>query len=618
MEISSTKLKFLNELGIDINNIPEEFYKNNLVYSEIVSKDEKEFIYDAKDFIMPFSMKDVCGTDHIDYNNMSFLESFLKTKRGDENINEYFYNQKYYTETLRQPNQSSEYANHDTPIELARLSDGSCYVLGGNNRIALMMMMYLKDISDAKTDEEKEEIAKKHTYYAKVKSLPKDREVFNALLLLKDKMVDNIKFIGVNPDDYHYLINFNGEETEINNKEELLNLLFKIYDIKDIKDSIILYETLFLIISNYNEYIGKGQTEKINLLSKIIPDIEEIKNKFLELRRITVSRNVFDIVDISKLNYSNLKNYLIEIINVEQNKRDEEVLEKLEEEFKNCNNIDDLIRVVNKIDNINSDFKDKINEYFPDYLLISNYIKNNDVILPEDFFEINNSYSEIYNSILKIIIEDKEKELASSNEKLMELENKKQELLLERNVVTNFIICEELVHKTEGLNNNLNEITDNLLIEEEKISDIESKIDKKRIEVKNIDNKNFIIKLFKAKVLKTLNDELEELEKEKNNTINGIENINKDKEKLVLEKEQVISELYKLLGQNIELDKLKDLFLYCVQQNFTVEGLDNLIEDVNLSIRNLDVEGKETYLNELISKYQLINNNELENNKSFN
>ena len=133
MEISKIKLEFLEKIEIDINNLPSEFKKMNQGFNSLFSREEQTFVYSndyTARFVLPFRMKEICGTTHPDYEDMIFLESFLKTKRGDDNIRKFYSNPNYYTETLKQKDQSKKTASHDTPLELYRLSDGRCVVKG--------------------------------------------------------------------------------------------------------------------------------------------------------------------------------------------------------------------------------------------------------------------------------------------------------------------------------------------------------------------------------------------------------------------------------------------------------------------------------------------------------
>ena len=148
-----------------------------------------------------------------------------------------------------------------------------------------MMMLYLSELSKAKTDEEKEQINKKYTFYAEVRSLPRNKDVCNTIFLLRDNFGDKIKFkfVGNNSDDCHYNIEVEGKTFEVKSVDELKSFLFKMYELKT-TSSFDLNESIIAIISAYNNAVSLNNQDKIKLLKEICPDIEQIKKLFLSLR----------------------------------------------------------------------------------------------------------------------------------------------------------------------------------------------------------------------------------------------------------------------------------------------------------------------------------------------
>jgi len=311
-EISQTKEKFLKHVGIDINNLPPEFNKISKSYDSELTTEEKDFLFSdsyTKTFVLPFSMKDIVGTSHPSYENITFLEAFIKSKRGDENISKFYSNPAYYSETLKRVDQTS--AIHDTPIELNRDSVGNCYIRGGNNRINLLMMTYLKELSECKTEEDKEKVNEKYTFYAEIRSLPKNKDVNNSIFMLKEIYKDNIKFsfIGNSPDDCHFLVQLDEQQIEIKSVEELKSVLHQTYSLEGL-NAVQLYSKLVTLISDYNHFKGQENVGKLKLLNEICPEIEEIKDLFLNIRLMNNSYTVFEDYDLSSINYSNLKQFL--------------------------------------------------------------------------------------------------------------------------------------------------------------------------------------------------------------------------------------------------------------------------------------------------------------------
>lgn len=323
MEISAVKKQFLESLGLDLNDLPEEFNRVAKSYSFSLTKEEQDFLFSdryTKEFILPFSMKDIVGTKHPDYEDKPFLEVFIKTARGDENIIKCNNNPSYYEITLKQPDQSFKTALHDTPIELNRDSEGKCYIIGGNNRLSILMIKYLTELSKCKTDEEKEVLNSKYTFYAEIRSLPKNKEVYNIIFLLKNFFKDSIifSFKGLNPDDCHYEVYLNDKVLEIKSIDQLKLLLFEAYNLSNSNTSEVLHDKLSSLIATYiNE---RNNETKMKLLLEMCPNIEVIKDRFITLRSLNFSTSVFEGLDLTKINYSNIEDILNDLIFKENQK----------------------------------------------------------------------------------------------------------------------------------------------------------------------------------------------------------------------------------------------------------------------------------------------------------
>lgn len=321
MEISEIKKGFLEKLGIDINNLPEEFNRITASYSDSLTREERDFLFSdsyTKEFVLPFKMKDIVGTNHPDYQNKTFFEAFIASARGDENIKKFYSNPNYYSETLKQPDQSFKTALHDTPIELSRDAEGNCYIIGGNNRLNLLMMKYLAKLSVCKTEEEREILDNEYTFYAEIRALPQNRDVNNTIFLLKNFFKDNIKFTfkGENPDDCHYEITLNDQLIEVKSVDQLKLLLREAYNLSNSFTPAAMHQKLYDLIY---AYINENNEIKRKLFLEICPNLELIKDQFLALRRINISANVFEGIDLSEVNYSNLSDILSErIIKEEQ------------------------------------------------------------------------------------------------------------------------------------------------------------------------------------------------------------------------------------------------------------------------------------------------------------
>ncbi len=100
--LTPARKRFFEELGIlDDNDIPESFFDIIQSYSDNFSESERFCINDyniafcSKAF---FSLRDVIGTNHDRYANKTWIEAFLDLDRGEEILELYFNNPKYYDE----------------------------------------------------------------------------------------------------------------------------------------------------------------------------------------------------------------------------------------------------------------------------------------------------------------------------------------------------------------------------------------------------------------------------------------------------------------------------------------------------------------------------------------
>ena len=72
-------------------------------------------------------------------------------------------------------------------------SNGKFYIKGGNNRLSLMMVKYLSELSKAKTDEEREKIDEKYTFVGQINPIPKDRDIMHMINMLRNRYAKQIQ-----------------------------------------------------------------------------------------------------------------------------------------------------------------------------------------------------------------------------------------------------------------------------------------------------------------------------------------------------------------------------------------------------------------------------------------
>lgn len=139
-KLSPTKKKFLNLLGIySDDDFPKEFYdvikstRDEITESEIFCVDDYRKCCCNNEYL-DFSR--LVGTDHDRYAGKSWIEAFSDLARGDENIELFFHNPKYYL------NKSED------DIDMGVIEKDKEYFIysrcgGGNNRLIMMKIFYL-------------------------------------------------------------------------------------------------------------------------------------------------------------------------------------------------------------------------------------------------------------------------------------------------------------------------------------------------------------------------------------------------------------------------------------------------------------------------------------------
>ena len=278
-EISDEKRKYLESIGIDIDNLPDGFEQICTSIDQEYSPDMQSFAksYAAEVSIKRFRLEDIIGTAHPDYYNKSWIDFFLATKRGDNIVKKFNGNPEYYSEFLKQPNQDNSVV-HDTMLELYE-NDGKFIIKGGNNRIAFIMMQYLKEMSEAKSDEEKQAVNEKYTFYGEVRTLPRDKDFIPLVLYLGDKFDYRVRYGGK---DGQYRCEKNGKTLILSSKEEMVdfireNIFGEISDSTQIMRAIQDFSTQPKLPPNVKNEIIPNYVEIIRTYRSLSKDIDERK-----------------------------------------------------------------------------------------------------------------------------------------------------------------------------------------------------------------------------------------------------------------------------------------------------------------------------------------------------
>lgn len=325
-EIEKEKKKFLESIGIDIDNLPPEFEKHSDTIQSTLSSEEIKFLEDeglTGRYKKAFSLKDLVGTIHPDYTDKTWLEAFLLSKRGKNAVEEYFKNPEYYSKDLKQLDQSS--LRHETPIELYE-SDGKFFINGGNNRLSLIMMKYLAEMSKAQTNEERAQIDKDYTFIAEVQPTPKDKDIMYMLNMLKENYGKGvyIKRTAKEEKNCEYTVTIGDRIIKINNKEDLERALRDTYKLDKVESLDELKDNIANLVQDGFVY-GEGKEQnRGRILDRMFPNLQQFDESLIKLRKFGIEYKLYEGIDLQNINFSELSNRAIDLAEKEEQRRQEE------------------------------------------------------------------------------------------------------------------------------------------------------------------------------------------------------------------------------------------------------------------------------------------------------
>ena len=145
----------LRTLGIDLENIPRDFFEPCLFYD----KENKHFgEYRNK----KVHVRDIIGTSYADYAGDTWIIAFLKIKRAHDYIVNGNVTRGKYFRMLKRP-----VYEQDVPVHLTHTKQGYFIDSNGNHRITMYKMMYLAELSSQ--DFSYEPQPQRYWLYAKVR-----------------------------------------------------------------------------------------------------------------------------------------------------------------------------------------------------------------------------------------------------------------------------------------------------------------------------------------------------------------------------------------------------------------------------------------------------------------
>lgn len=322
-EISENKKKFLESIGIDIDNLPPEFEKHSSDLESTFTSDEMAF-FDRESmtgtYTKEFCLRDLVGTSHPNYSDKSWIEAFLLSKRGDNAVEQYFRNPGYYSEGLKGFDQSS--LRHDSPIELYE-DNGKFFIKGGNNRLSLIMMKYLAEMSRAQTEEERAKIDEEYTFVAQVNPLPKDKDVMYMINMIRSSSSEpvQVKKTATREEDCQYTIKIGDRTIEIQSKEDLEQVIRDSYSINKANSVRELSDNIGNLVRDGIMYGANKEKQKI--LGTIFPNLDQLKDNLIKLRTLGIEDKLYEGIDLNDVDFSTITDRAAQLVEKEELKRQE-------------------------------------------------------------------------------------------------------------------------------------------------------------------------------------------------------------------------------------------------------------------------------------------------------
>ena len=325
-EISEEKKKFLESIGIDINNLPPEFERYSDTMENTFSREEIEFLERENltgRYIKTFSLKDLVGTVHSDYTDKTWLEAFLSSKRGDSAVKQYFKNPEYYSRDLKKLDQSG--LSHETPLELYE-SDGKFFINGGNNRLSLIMMKYLAEMSKAQTEEEKAKINEEYTFVAEVQPTPEDKDIMYMINMLRENYGKDASISRTAKDEKscEYTIQTGDRIIRISSKKDLEQALRDTYHLSRVETLDELKDNIVHLVQDGFVYRARQDQNRSEILNNMFPNLQQFEESLVKLRQYGIEDKLYEEINLQNIDFSELSNRAIELAEREEKARQEE------------------------------------------------------------------------------------------------------------------------------------------------------------------------------------------------------------------------------------------------------------------------------------------------------
>ena len=345
-KISLQKRSFFNSIGLDIANITQELKAKTNCMQSALAKEESEFLSN-KDLTIPevkyFRLKNLVGTDNLNYDNKSWIEIFSENEKCDEIVKQYYNNPNYYYKELRKIDQAQ--TNQENAILLYE-DNGKFFISDGIARLSLMMIKYLLEMSRARTKEERMMINKQYVIAAVVRSIPADRDIVYIINMLMNIYGSKLKFKKVNnSDECNYLMKYEDKKIEIKTKSDLENFLKNSCLPREHKSIDRLKAKLESFVQIGTEYKNNEELfDKFLVMGKIFPNYEIFVKYYNKILKNGLEEKLYDKIDLANISYELLLKKLIKIVKQEEIGMGRKSIKSEDKELKN--NVTDDEKVV--------------------------------------------------------------------------------------------------------------------------------------------------------------------------------------------------------------------------------------------------------------------------------
>lgn len=316
-EISLQKKNFFNSIGLNINSLPKELLSKIEIITHELPEEEINFLNNeslTSSKLKHFCLKHIVGSINEKYDGLTWLKLFLNNPKTDELIKQYFKNpNSYFTDCKKTDNENIE----DDSLELYE-DNGKIFIKKGIEKISLMMIKYLLEMSRADSKEERLIINKRYIFTANITSVPKDKEIMYLVNMLLNLYGNKLEIRQVkNSEQCNYTIKYGEKVIEIATKEELEKFVRNSYLPKEYKSMEKLKNKIISLLGISK--ISSENAEKINVVEKLFPNYSIFVKYYKKIKENNLEQELYERLDLDEIKYEVILKKMIKIIKQKEN-----------------------------------------------------------------------------------------------------------------------------------------------------------------------------------------------------------------------------------------------------------------------------------------------------------